>query len=111
VAKGSYCNSRVQCLTDRTGHVMKNPSRRFVMTDEIKFSTAHTNGLHLNVAQAGPTDGPLVILLHGFPEFWYGWRKQFPALVAAGYRVWAPDQRGYATSDKPSRVRDYTLDK
>jgi pimeloyl-ACP methyl ester carboxylesterase len=52
-----------------------------------------------------------VILLHGFPEFWYAWRNQIPALAAAGFRVWAPDQRGYNLSDKPRRVRDYTIDK
>src|SRR5437879_4698652 len=79
--------------------------------DGVPFSTIATNGIRLNVAQAGPPDGPLVILLHGFPEFWYGWRKQIPALAAAGYRVWAPDQRGYNFSDKPPDVRDYTLDK
>jgi epoxide hydrolase 4 len=77
----------------------------------VHFIDVTTNGIRLNVAQAGPADGPLVILLHGFPEFWYGWRKQIPALAAAGFRVWAPDQRGYNNSDKPPRVRDYTLDK
>src|SRR5688500_2610176 len=49
---------------------------------------------------------PVVVLLHGFPEFWYAWRHQIPALADAGYRVVAPDLRGYNTSDKPSRVRD-----
>ncbi len=53
----------------------------------------------LHVAEAGT--GPLVVLLHGFPEFWYGWRHQIPALAAAGYRVAAPDLRGYGLSDKP----------
>jgi pimeloyl-ACP methyl ester carboxylesterase len=81
------------------------------MTDPIHFATVNTNGLRLRVAQTGPEDGPIVILLHGFPEFWYGWRKQMPALAAEGIHVWAPDQRGYATSDKPPQVRDYTLDK
>jgi pimeloyl-ACP methyl ester carboxylesterase len=81
------------------------------MTDNIGFTTIATNGIHLRVAQAGPKDGPLVILLHGFPEFWFGWRSQIPALAAAGFCVWAPDQRGYAASDKPPRVQDYTLDK
>lgn len=76
----------------------------------ISFASVPTNGLRLNVAQAGPEAGPLVILLHGFPEFWYGWRKHIPALAMAGYRVWAPDQRGYNLSDKPPRVRDYRLD-
>ena len=69
-----------------------------------------TNGVQLHVVQCGPADGPLVILLHGFPEFWYGWRQQLPALAAAGFRVWAPDQRGYNLSDKPGRVRDYAID-
>lgn len=69
-----------------------------------------TNGIRLHVVQAGPDDGPLVILLHGFPEFWYGWRRQMPYLASAGYRVWAPDQRGYNLSDKPHRLSAYRLD-
>lgn len=69
-----------------------------------------TNGIRLHVAQAGPADGPLVILLHGFPEFWYGWRHQIDELAAAGYRVWAPDQRGYNQSDKPVGVGAYRID-
>ena len=51
--------------------------------------------------------GPLVVLLHGFPEFWYAWRHQIPVLAAAGFRVVVPDLPGYNTSDKPRRVRDY----
>jgi pimeloyl-ACP methyl ester carboxylesterase len=78
---------------------------------DLTSARIKTNGVTLHVVQSGPVDGPLVILLHGFPEFWYGWRKQIPALARAGFRVWAPDQRGYNTSDKPSRVRDYRLDK
>ncbi len=66
-----------------------------------------TNGVRLHVAEAGPSDGPVVVLLHGFPEFWYAWRRQIPALASAGFRVVAPDQRGYNLSDKPDRVRDY----
>jgi pimeloyl-ACP methyl ester carboxylesterase len=62
-------------------------------------------GLHLHCVEAGT--GPLVVLLHGLPEFWYAWRHQLPALADAGYRVVAPDLRGYNTSDKPPRVRDY----
>jgi len=69
-----------------------------------------TNGVNLQVVMAGPKDGPLIILLHGFPEFWYGWRKQMPALADAGYHVWAPDQRGYNRSDKPAGVDAYTID-
>lgn len=50
-------------------------------------------------------------MLHGFPEFWYGWRHQMSALATAGYRVWAPDQRGYNISDKPLGVGAYELDR
>jgi epoxide hydrolase 4 len=69
-----------------------------------------TNGIRLHVAQTGPATGPLVLLLHGFPEFWYGWRQQLPYLAAAGYWVWAPDQRGYNLSDKPPGIAAYRLE-
>jgi alpha-beta hydrolase superfamily lysophospholipase len=62
-------------------------------------------GLRLHCVEAGT--GPLVVLLHGFPEFWYAWRRQLPAFADAGFRVVAPDLPGYNTSDKPPRVRDY----
>jgi pimeloyl-ACP methyl ester carboxylesterase len=69
-----------------------------------------TNGVRLRVRAAGPEDGPLVLLLHGFPETWYGWRQQIGALAAAGYRVWIPDQRGYGESDKPRGLERYSVD-
>lgn len=69
-----------------------------------------TNGVRLHAVEAGPEGGPLLLLLHGFPEFWYGWRKQIEPLAAAGFHVLVPDQRGYNTSGKPRRVRDYDLD-
>ena len=69
-----------------------------------------TNGVTLHVVEAGKSTGPLVLLLHGFPEFWYGWRRQIPALAQAGFRVWAPDQRGYNLSDKPQDVAAYAID-
>ncbi len=75
---------------------------------EHQFLTV--NGVKLHVAVAGPEQGPLVILLHGFPEFWYGWRHQIDVLADAGYRVVVPDQRGYNTSDKPHGVRAYSID-
>lgn len=62
------------------------------------------NGVRLHLVEAGT--GPLVVLLHGFPEFWWAWRSQIPALAEAGYRVVAPDLRGYAGSDKPPRGYD-----
>lgn len=70
-----------------------------------------TNGIRLHANIAGPKDGQPVILLHGFPEFRYGWRNQIPALADAGYRVIVPDQRGYNLSDKPKGIKAYTVDK
>jgi epoxide hydrolase 4 len=69
-----------------------------------------TNGIALNVIQAGPQDGTPIFLLHGFPEYWYGWRHQIEHLVWKGFRVWVPDQRGYNLSDKPEDVFDYRMD-
>jgi epoxide hydrolase 4 len=69
-----------------------------------------TNGLNLHVVTAGPKKGQPVVLLHGFPEFWYGWRAQIPALAKAGYRVIVPDQRGYNLSDKPKGASAYRVD-
>jgi pimeloyl-ACP methyl ester carboxylesterase len=79
------------------------------MTD-LNHTTVQTNGLNLHVVQAGPEDGPLVILLHGFPEFWYGWRSQIDYLAEKGFRLWIPDQRGYNLSDKPQGIAAYSLD-
>ncbi len=76
----------------------------------IEDHYVNTNGVQLHVLQAGPVDGPLVILLHGFPEFSYAWRLQIPYLASAGFRVWVPDQRGYNLSDKPKGIAPYTLD-
>ena len=76
----------------------------------ITHQTIHTNGVNLHVATAGDEAAPLVILLHGFPEYWEAWKHQIPALVQAGYRVWTPDQRGYNLSDKPKEIAAYGLD-
>ena len=65
-------------------------------------------GVRLHYVTAG--DGPLVLLLHGFPDFWLTWRRQIPALRAAGFRVVAVDLRGYNLSERPRRVEDYRLD-
>ncbi len=83
--------------------------------DEMSYPLEHRfvkiNGVTLHTVQVGPEEGKLVVLLHGFPEFWYGWREQIPFLVREGYRVIAPDQRGYNLSDKPTALADYDLDK
>ncbi|MFB6140478.1 MAG: alpha/beta fold hydrolase [Halosimplex sp.] len=67
------------------------------------------NGVDLHVATAGDPGDELVVLLHGFPDFWYGWRHQIPALVDAGYYVVAPDQRGYNLSEKPRDLDEYRM--
>ena len=76
----------------------------------VEHAMVQTNGVYLHVASAGDPAAPPVILLHGFPEFWYGWRHQIPALAAAGCRVLAPDQRDYNLSEKPEGLSAYTLD-
>jgi epoxide hydrolase 4 len=71
----------------------------------LKESWVEANGIRLHCVEAG--EGPLVVLLHGFPEYWYSWRRQIPALAEAGFRVVAPDMRGYNLSDKPEGWRSY----
>ena len=69
-----------------------------------------TNGsLRLHAVAAGPPNGPVVILLHGFPEFWYSWHRQIEPLALAGFRVIVPDQRGYNTTSKPRGAPSYAL--
>src|ERR671936_659387 len=74
---------------------------------EIRHRTVETNGIRMHVAEAGA--GPLVVLCHGFPESWYSWRHQIPALAAAGYHPVAPDMRGYGGTDRPDEIEAYTL--
>lgn len=71
---------------------------------------AEGHGVPLHYILVGPDTGKTVFLLHGFPEFWYGWRNQIDALAAAGFRVVVPDQRGYNLSGKPHSVRKYDID-
>ncbi|MFO0890548.1 MAG: alpha/beta hydrolase [Isosphaeraceae bacterium] len=73
------------------------------------MKSVETNGIRLSVAGAGPADGPPVVLLHGFPEPWFCWRHQIGPLAEAGFRVLAPDQRGYNDSDRPEPVSAYSL--
>ena len=78
---------------------------------EWQHGFATPAGVRLHFVTAGPPNGPPVLLLHGFPEFGYGWRHQLPALAAAGFRAIAPDGRGYNLSGKPPRVADYAIDR
>ena len=67
------------------------------------------SGLVFDTWVDGPPDGPLVLLCHGFPESWYSWRHQLPALADAGYRVVAPDMRGYGGTDAPADPCAYSM--
>ena len=79
------------------------------MSDSMKDDYVQLSDVRLHIVSEG--DGPLVVLLHGFPDFWYSWRHQLPALAEAGYRAVAPDMRGYNLSDKPRRISEYSLDR
>jgi pimeloyl-ACP methyl ester carboxylesterase len=73
----------------------------------VAHRTVVANGIHHHFAEQG--EGPLVVLCHGFPESWYSWRHQLPALSAAGFHAVAPDMRGYGRSDRPDAIDQYTL--
>jgi pimeloyl-ACP methyl ester carboxylesterase len=73
----------------------------------VTHRTVEANGIHIHLAEAG--EGPLVLLCHGFPESWYSWRHQLPALAAAGFHAVAPDMRGYGQTDRPDAIDQYTL--
>jgi pimeloyl-ACP methyl ester carboxylesterase len=77
------------------------------MNTKPEFSMVETNGIRLRVALAG--QGPLIVLVHGWPESWYSWRHQIGALAQAGFRVAAPDVRGYGGSDKPTPIEAYAI--
>src|SRR5258705_1190701 len=83
--------------------MMTSPS-----TPAIHHGYAQLNGVRLHYAECGSGD-ELVILLHGFPEFWYSWRHQLP-LIGEKFHAVAPDMRGYNLSDKPPRVEDYRIE-
>lgn len=72
---------------------------------ELKHSFAHSNGIRMHFVEQG--EGPLVVMCHGWPESWYSYRHQIPALAAAGFRAIAPDQRGYGQTDAPEPIEAY----
>lgn len=73
---------------------------------DVTHRVLETNGIRMHIAEAG--EGPLVLLLHGFPETWYSWRYQLTTLAQAGYHAVAPDQRGYGQTDCPQEIDQYT---
>lgn len=74
---------------------------------EVTHRTIAANGINIHIAEQGK--GPLVLLLHGFPELWYSWRHQLPALAAAGFHAVAPDVRGYGRTDAPEPLESYSM--
>src|SRR5215472_16527555 len=74
---------------------------------ELQHKFVETNGIRMHYVEQGA--GPLVVLCHGWPESWYSWRHQIPALAAAGFRVVAPDQRGYGQTDAPAPIESYNV--
>ena len=76
----------------------------------LEHRQVELEGIHLHIVEDGPTEGQAILFLHGFPEFWYSWRHQLSFFADAGYRVIAPDQRGYNLSDKPRGIGAYRID-
>ena len=74
---------------------------------QLQHRAIATNGIRMHIAEQG--SGPLVVLCHGFPESWYSWRHQLPALADAGFHAVAPDMRGYGQTDRPHEIDQYTL--
>lgn len=74
---------------------------------DATLRTIESNGIKMRIAEQG--EGPLVLLLHGWPESWYSWRHQLAALAAAGYHAVAPDQRGYGGTDAPAAIEAYNI--
>jgi epoxide hydrolase A/B len=91
-AVGAICQSSLSCTQ---------------AIDSVAHRTIGANGIHLHFVAQG--EGSLIALCHGIPEVWYSWRRQLPALSAAGFHAVAVDMRGYGQSDRPEAIDQYTL--
>jgi len=113
--KSNICVGFTKCNT-AVGFIFRGwPwKRNWKPTRELAWSLNRkridANGLGFHVASCGEGER-LALCLHGFPESWYSWRHQLPVLARQGYRVWAPDLRGYGETDRPSGMQDYALEK
>mgnify|MGYP003728271361 FL=1 len=99
-----------QCLSEE---IEKKGNQEVGMNESplegVKFSIIEANGIKMRLAEMG--EGPLVLLAHGWPESWYSWRHQMVGLSKAGFRVIAPDMRGYGETDAPSGIDQYDIKK
>src|SRR5690349_17020669 len=98
---GGHCRRRAQKCSDHRDGEGPMPA-----LPPITHRMVEANGLRQHVAESG--NGPAVLLCHGWPETWYSWRHQLPALAAAGFRPLAPDMRGYGRTDHPQPIEAYT---
>jgi pimeloyl-ACP methyl ester carboxylesterase len=95
------------CAADPSGREATAQSVAPAADAGPRMRTVEANGIKMRIAEMG--QGPLVIFLHGFPESWYSWRHQLPAVAKAGFHAVAPDLRGYGKSDKPAGVDEYDI--
>ena len=95
-------------MTELVAQRKNNDMNTTSPVEGVKFRMIKSNGLNMRIAEMGD-EGPLILLVHGWPESWYSWRHQITALANAGYRVVAPDMRGYGETDAPSNVDDYDI--
>ncbi len=87
----------------------RSSSRVLLRPDDFRHAMIRVGDIQMHAVVEGSEDAPLVVMLDGFPEFWYSWRYQIKALAAAGYRVVAVDQRGYNLTDKREPYDPFTL--
>ncbi len=104
LCRGGACPSRLPNATPA-----EFQCKLCVVPIALEKLTFHNGAIELHAVAAGPADGPVVVLLHGFPEFWYSWHRQIEPLADAGFRVIVPDQRGYNRSSKPHGASSYAL--
>jgi epoxide hydrolase 4 len=102
-------SSTGQSAPEGPGYALGAPNLPLDDRTELREGYAEVGDVRLHYVEAG--DGPLIVLLHGFPEFWFSWRLQIAPLAAAGFRVVAPDLRGYNLSSRPAGVEAYSADR
>ncbi len=108
----TFLAERGSALTSRAPMTASDAPRHLCLAEFVLTSTerlVETNGVRLRVIEAGEREAPVLVLAHGFPELAYSWRHQIPVFAEAGYRVLAPDQRGYGGSSRPDAVEDYDI--